>query len=233
MRFFNTSGPCNPAKHYTVMRPALLSTGQGLVEQGRFFIIFALRQAGKTTYFQLLLPQLTVAGYTPIWVSFEGLKTLTRARFYTAFAHQLQREVQRVGLPLTVTLADQFDLELFVEAVKAAGHKLVLVIDEFEEIPNTVLNEVMHIFRRLYQQRGYHGLQALILVGISSLAELVLSSASPFNVVDELPIPYFTYTEVQELIDQFTAESGQSFDAAVVDAIYTNTAGQPGLFSKW
>ncbi len=90
MRFFNTSGPCDPEKHYTVLREELVAKGQGLVAQGRYFTIFAPRQAGKTTYFQLLLRQLATDGYTPIWISFEGLKTLTLERFYKALRHNLQ-----------------------------------------------------------------------------------------------------------------------------------------------
>ena len=79
MRYFNTSGPCDPTKHYTVMREAYIAKGQTLVDQGRYFTLFAPRQAGKTTYFQLLFPHLKQAGYTPIWVSFEGLKSLPRS----------------------------------------------------------------------------------------------------------------------------------------------------------
>lgn len=54
MRVFNTSGPCNPEQHYTIMREALLIKGEALVADGRFFTIFAPKQTGKTTYFQLL-----------------------------------------------------------------------------------------------------------------------------------------------------------------------------------
>jgi len=58
MREFNTSGPCNPALHYTVMREALIAKGKEKVRKGRYFTLFAPRQTGKTTYFQLLLSQL-------------------------------------------------------------------------------------------------------------------------------------------------------------------------------
>lgn len=84
MRYFNTSGPCYPTEHYTVIREDLLATGQKLVEQGRYFTIFAPRQAGKTTYFQLLLQKLAAEKrYTPIWISFENLKTLARTKIFT------------------------------------------------------------------------------------------------------------------------------------------------------
>lgn len=43
LRRFNSSGPCNPDQHYTVMRDALVARGQKLVDQGRYFTIFAPR----------------------------------------------------------------------------------------------------------------------------------------------------------------------------------------------
>ena len=229
MRIFNTSGPCDPAKHYTVMREALIAEGAALVAQGRYFTIFAPRQAGKTTYFQVLVRQLQTGGYTPVWISFEGLKTLTRAKFYKALHHRMQHEFTRYGIVTDQEIEDQFDFQLYLEQVSLQTQAIVLVIDEFEDIPDSVLGELMHIFRALYQKRLDHKLHALLLVGVSTVAELVLSSASPFNVVDELRIPYFTFVEVADLIGQHGTETGQSFDAKVVEAIYANTAGQPGL----
>lgn len=229
MRFFNTSGPCDPAKHYTVLRKKLIEKGKALVEQGRYFTIFAPRQSGKTTYFQLLLRQLHDLGYVPIWISFEGLKTLPRAKFYYALQVLLQLELGKYGINVKQQLADQFDLQLYWMEASTNSSKIVLIIDEFEDIPDEVLSELMHTFRALYQKRASHKLHAVSLVGVSTIAELVLSSASPFNVVDELRIPYFTFAEVQDLIGQYVAESGQPFDEAVILAIYENTAGQPGL----
>jgi hypothetical protein len=229
MRYFNTSGPCDPDRHYTVMRETLIAKGQSLVEQGRYFTIFAPRQAGKTTYFQLLFRQLRQTGYTPIWISFEGLKTLPRSRFYYALNHQLQRELVQLQLTPGVVITDQLDLELLLEKLQTQTSPIVLVIDEFEDVPAEVMGELMHLFRRLYQQRQYHGLQSLILVGVSTIAELVVSSASPFNVVDELRIPYFSFAEIQDLIQQYVSESGQVIETPVVKAIYDNTRGQPGL----
>lgn len=229
MRIFNTSGPCDPAKHYTVMREELVAKGQVLVEQGRYFTIFAPRQAGKTTYFQLLLRQLETQGYTPIWISFEGLRTLTRPKFYQALTVLLQREFSAYGISTTRTIEDQFDLQIYLAEISTTSRPIVLIIDEFEDIPAEVLSELMHTLRALYQKRQHHKLHALALVGVSTIAELVLSSASPFNVVDELRIPYFTFSEVQELIGQHSHETGQPFAQPVIQTIYANTAGQPGL----
>lgn len=229
MRFFNTSGPCDPDKHYTVMRDELVAKGEVLVAQGRYFTIFAPRQAGKTTYFQLLFRRLQRNGYTPIWISFEGLKTLTRDDFYKTLTFYLHRELAAYNIHVNTVICNQVDLQIYLGEISVQSRPLVLVIDEFENIPPVVLNELMHTFRAMYQKRQYHKLQSLILVGVSTIAELVLSSASPFNVVDELRIPYFSLDEVQDLIGQYVAESGQPFEPVVIRAIAENTAGQPGL----
>jgi hypothetical protein len=229
MREFNTSGPCDPTLHYTVMREALIAKGKEKVYKGRYFTIFAPRQSGKTTYFQLLLNELKDEGYIPIWISFESLKTLPKERFYTALNKWLKRGLARQNVTVDYTISDALDLGEFFASLKDKTDAIVLVIDEFEGIPDAVLNEVMHTFRRIYHQKDAYALQSLILVGVSTIADLVLSSASPFNVADELEVDYFTFAEVQALIQQYTAESGQPFTPGVVKAIYHNTQGQPGL----
>ncbi|MDM8560511.1 AAA-like domain-containing protein, partial [Candidatus Parabeggiatoa sp. HSG14] len=105
----------------------------------------------------------------------------------------------------------------------------VLVIDEFEGIPDSVLNEIMHTFRQMYHRKQYHALHSMLLVGVSTIAQLVTSGASPFNVAEELKVSYFTPSEVNLLIEQYVVESGQEIDKAVIKAIYENTKGQPGL----
>lgn len=229
MRYFNTSGPCDPAKHYTVLREALVAQGITLAEQGRYFTIFAPRQSGKTTYFQLLLRALAKRNFTPIWISFESFKTFDRVRFYEALTHLLQQEVRELGIQLDFEITDPLQLRQFFEAMQSVTAPVVLVLDEFEDLPDVVLPELMHLFRSLYHKKLFHGLHSLILVGVSTLSELILSSASPFNIADDIQTPYFTLAEVDGLVQQYVAESGQAFEPEVIAAIHEDTAGQPGL----
>lgn len=229
MRYFNTSGPCYPEEHYTVMREALIRKGQQMIEAGRYFTIFAPRQSGKTTYFHLLLASLPTKNYTPIWISFENLKTATREEFYHSLHRSFTRKLARLGIEITQTITNQLDLQECFEMFQTHIPPLVLVIDEFEGIPDIVLSELMHTFRTIYHEKDIHALHALILVGVSTIAELVVSSASPFNIAEELEIPYFTREEVKNLIQQYVTESHQSFEPEVIEALYYNTQGQPGL----
>jgi hypothetical protein len=230
MRYFNTSGPCDPRKHYTVMRPALIAQGRTMVEQGRYFTIFAPRQAGKTTFFQLLIETLKQdATYLPIWISFEHLKNYSQAEFYQDIGIQISDELSEFNIHFAPSLQNSNEFLKLLKDIRQQCKPLILIIDEFEGIPECVLSELMHTFRMIYHRKKYYGLHAVILVGVSTVAELIVSSASPFNVVDELRIPYFTFDEVQELIQQYVTESRQAFEPDVIKAVYENTQGQPGL----
>jgi len=231
MRYFNTSGPCNPAEHYTVLRKELIAEGLQKVQRGRYVTIFAPRQSGKTTYFQLLIEELRKEGkYTPIWLSFENLQGATKKEFYETFGHKLRRALAVCGIATSVVIKNEIDLAGFFEEIRRQCPALVVIIDEFEGCPKRVLDELMHTFRSIYHERKYYALHSLFLVGVSTLAELITSSStSPFNIAEEIKIPYFSPAEVKDLIAQYTQESGQEFDDEVIRAIYENTIGQPGL----
>ncbi|MCK5523145.1 MAG: AAA-like domain-containing protein, partial [Thiomargarita sp.] len=230
MREFNTTGPCDPAKHYTVMRDAFMATSLEQVKKGRYFTLFAPRQAGKTTFFKLLLNLIEKEGnLTTVWISFENLKTASKEEFYQELNHELHRGLPKQEIPSELTIHNPISLSHFFDKNRNLSKPIVLVIDEFEGIPDSVLSEVMHTFRKIYHKREYHRLHSLLLVGVSTIAELVISSASPFNITEELQIPYFTQEEVNELIKQYVTESKQVFEENVIKTIYDNTQGQPGL----
>jgi hypothetical protein len=207
------------------MREALMAIGKEKVRKGRYFTLFAPRQTGKTTYFQLLLEAIKEEGFIPIWISFENLNTVAREVFYRHLNNQLHQELAEHQIKLTIQ--NPVELVEFFEQFK--NQSIVLVIDEFEGIPNSVLSEVMHAFRQMYHRKQYHALHSLILVGVSTIAELVISSASPFNVAEELKVSYFSQAEVNLLFEQYMLESEQQIESGVIKAIYDNTKGQPGL----
>ena len=73
-RFFNTSGPCNPKRPYTLMRKKIVAKGIDLVKDERYFTIWAPRQTGKSTYFTLLCEEMKKQDYIAIWISVEGFE---------------------------------------------------------------------------------------------------------------------------------------------------------------
>ena len=55
MRRFGTQGPVHPQRNYVVSRAAELSDFVMRVKEGRYIVVFAPRQTGKTTFFQRAL----------------------------------------------------------------------------------------------------------------------------------------------------------------------------------
>ena len=63
MKTFGTYGPVNPEEHYVVSREAELADFIKRVKLGRYIVIFAPRQTGKTTFFQWALDSLASDTY--------------------------------------------------------------------------------------------------------------------------------------------------------------------------
>jgi hypothetical protein len=91
------------------------------------------------------------------------------------------------------------------------------------------LNAFLHTVRAVYHKRDRYHLRSVILVGVSNITGILQDTASPFNIADQIDIPYFTFEETADLLAQHTRETGQVFSPEVIQGIYDNTAGQPGL----
>ena len=91
--------------------------------------------------------------------------------------------------------------------------RLVMIIDEFDGIPQTVVSDFLHSLRRIYLS----GVDSrcpfsLGIVGVKSIIQLNYDrSISPFNIQDEFALPNFTLEQVHELLGQYTEAVGQSF----------------------
>jgi hypothetical protein len=62
VRYFNTTGPCKPQEHYMLPADERLPEARSLVEAGRYFIVHAPRQTGKTTAMNGLARELNASG---------------------------------------------------------------------------------------------------------------------------------------------------------------------------
>jgi hypothetical protein len=235
MREFNVEGPCYPDLHYMVRRETLIQQGIAKIKKGKYFTIFAPRQAGKTTYFLELLREIERTEgpkFLPVWMTIEALRSAGEnflQYFKIQFAGRIKDELVR-NLVEGFTLHTIYDFHLLMrEIYKQTQKRLTLVIDEFDAIPDDRISETMHLFRSMYHERDVHSLHSLILVGVRNISGVVLDQASPFNIADEIAVPYFTRAEVENLIGQYEGESEQKFQKKVVAKIYENTLGQPGL----
>ncbi len=222
MRKFNTSGPNIPAKHYTIARTDLIKKGIDLIADERYFTIWAPRQTGKSTYFRQLADKLNENGYKVAHINFEDYKHTPLKTFVERFTEQINKFW---GTNFEITDISK----TFNEIENINDKKYVLIIDEVEGINAEYFGAFLHSIRRVYHTRQSHGLKSVILVGVSNIVGVVSDNASPFNVADNLNVPYFTDTEVFELLGQHETETGQLFEDKVKQKICQITANQPGL----
>jgi hypothetical protein len=221
-RYFNTSGPNIPEEHYTLERGTLIEKGIHLVEKKRYFTIWAPRQTGKSTYFRMLAEKLKERQYKVAQVNVENYM----AAPLSALFNYLFREIEESwGVQLQ---SDNFG-DLQNDIARITDQACILIIDEIEGLNPEYFGQFLHTIRNLYHSREKHCLKSVILVGVSNILGVVQDHASPFNIADNLEVPYFSDEETCELLHMHEQETGQLFQPLVKEKISALTANQPGL----
>ena len=253
MKSFGTHGPVNPEEHYIVSRSEELSDFINRVALGRYIVIFAPRQTGKTTFFQWALDALTdddSETYFPIELNFQVYEGYSADDFYTSLYEDIHEAVRGVfdsrgGMPSdtinqfleNTEMTDHVAMLRFFQqfSVFLGDERLVLIIDEFDGIPHDVVSGFLNALRTIYVHRTKHECPYSIgLVGVKNITQLNLNrSISPFNIQDEFTLSNFTLEQVDELLTQYTDEVGQAFAPEVIENIHRQTDGQPFLVNRF
>ena len=269
MRRFGTQGPVNPQEHYVVSRSDEIADYIKRVDEGKYIVLFAPRQTGKTTFFQAAIEAL-VAGsttntetdsasvqqtvdYFPIQLNFDVYKNLDLATFYGHLYEQMLEKIeavfQRRGCVTSetlrrfledTTLTNHLSMMSFFKRfasfldAESAGQQVVLIIDEFDGIPQIAVSDFLHTLRHIYISGKPRCPHSVGIIGVKSIAQLNYDrSISPFNIQDEFQLPNFILEQVQELLGQYTDEVGQVFVPEVIASIHKQTAGQPVLVNRF
>ena len=256
MRRFKTAGPVVPAEHYCI--PPLeridLEYVLGLIRDKEYLTLHAPRQTGKTSALKALQDHLNsgIAGdYRCLYVNIEAAEAWEE-NIPEAMAGILDALAERASS----VLGDE-SLEGIVSAVLASGRPatalwksltrwarvdarpLVLLIDEIDALVSDSLLSVLRQLRSGYDLRPNGFPQSIVLCGVRDLRDYrirsgstgkIIVGGSAFNIsADSLRLGDFGRAEVDELIGQHTAETGQRFDPDALERVWTQTQGQPWL----
>ncbi|RKU20226.1 hypothetical protein C6503_06545 [Candidatus Poribacteria bacterium] len=259
MRRFGTHGRVRPEQHYIVSRSKEIADFISRIKDGKYIVLFAPRQTGKTTFFRLALEVLATEDptYFPIQLDFQTMRNTAPPTFYDRLYQMICMQIESVfqkrsGVPSEVltqflkdtTLTDDFSMLLFFKQLASlldsdshkevqAFKRVVLLIDEFDGIPQTVVSDFLYALRQIYLSDEMQCPYSVGIVGVKSIRQLDYDrSISPFNIQDEFRLPNFTVEQVQELFGQYTAEVGQAFAPEVIEALHKQTAGQPFLVNR-
>jgi len=247
-RWFNTAGPCKADIHYMLSPTSRLPDLERLIAQESYFVIHAPRQTGKTTAVLALAKQLTESGrYTAVMVS---------AEVGSPYSHDPSAAElpildawwasAKFDLPSDLYPPKQWEqgqpgrrIQAALQAwAQASPRPLVLFIDEIDSLQDQALISILRQLRDGYRNRPKNFPLSVGLIGLRDVRDYKvasggserLSTASPFNIkVRSLTLRDFNATEVGELYQQHTLDTGQVFTAEATAMAFDLTQGQPWL----
>ena len=247
-KFFNTTGPCNPADHHMIEPLKRAADFDTLLEQKAYFVIHAPRQSGKTTLLEALAKKLTLEGkYAALRISCEmgqpfgdnvaAAESVLLERIRTGAEDLLAAELGP-HLPWPAAPEGTQIYAALRAWAKVCPRPLVLLFDKIDALVDKTLESVLRQLRDGFSYRPHAFPQSMVLCGLRDVRDYKiaaggsprLGTASPFNVkVESLRIGAFTAEEVKDLYLQHTTETGQQFSPEALAKAAELTGGQPWL----
>ncbi|MCP4156594.1 MAG: AAA family ATPase [bacterium] len=242
MRRFFSYGPLNPKIHYYSPREALITKaynqllGENPEEGGHYITVWAPRQTGKSwLMMQLALRLQNNPDFQLVHIPLEHLKLETDpAKILSTIAEELG---DALGKDFT-GVDDQRKFQ-YIFKNGSLDKPLILILDEFDALPEKGINAVVSAFRNIYNRRRLQPnkspkeksylLHGVALIGVRSVLGIDNEKGSPFNVQRSLHVPNLTSDETRELFKWYEKESGQKIEQRVIDKLYNEMSGQPGL----
>ena len=251
-RTFITGGPVTPEENYFVKREQELADFLKRVEAGKYIVIFAPRQTGKTTFFYQAISELEKdPDYIPVELNFEMYSELEPDDFYFDIGERIKSRIrarlQEIDIKNKNAINEWLDKQeitnhlaldrFFREFHYQIPRKVFLIFDEFDGIPQKALKSFLHTLRYIYHEKKLHPsnnyLHSVGIAGVKDITQLDFDhTISPFNIQDQFALSNFTVEQVVELYGQYTQDIGQPFIDAVIELVHEKTAGQPFLVNR-
>ena len=254
MRFFNTEGPVRPDDHYAISPLDRMDVDEllTLIRTKRYFVLHAPRQTGKTSALIALRDLLNSGKAGDFRCVDVNVEVGQVAR--DDVAEGMRAVLSSLALSAQL-LGDDYLDDVWPDMLAKAGANnalrqvlarwcvanptpLVLLVDEIDSLVGDTLLSVLRQLRAGYEQRPEAFPQSVVLCGVRDVRDYrirsttgeVIAGGSPFNVAAKsLRMGDFTETEARALTAQHTEETGQRFSPAALDAVWTQTRGQPWL----
>ena len=250
LRFFNTTGPCNPDDHY-MLPPEDRLVGAQLdryIRDKLYWVLHAPRQTGKTTFLQSWMKQINAGGEAvACYVSVErcqGVEEVEKAM--PALCSSIQERAKKYDLPVPdVNMADPVSMlnnVLYNWSIHTDPKPLVVLFDEVDVLQGKVLISFLRQLRDGFSDRGIGKFPVSIaLVGMRDLKDYITASkggispnpGSPFNIKeDSAVLSNFQKEDIAHLFALRTTENGQLITPDALDYVYEQSNGQPWIVNS-
>ncbi|MEW6709019.1 MAG: AAA family ATPase [Candidatus Riflebacteria bacterium] len=248
-RFFNTTGPCNPERHYILPAHERL-VGARLdryIKNQLYWVLHAPRQTGKTTFLQSWMRQINSSGEgIACYVSVERCQGFPAAE--DAIPAVCRAIVEFAGKELlpefvpeyqAMEPGSQLSAMLTAWSAQVAPLPLIILFDEVDTLQDQAMISFLRQLRSGFAARSIGKFPVSVaLVGMRDLRDYLIQSkdgvalnpGSPFNIKESsATLSNFSMNDVERLLAQHTTETGQKFMPDAVKLVYDLTRGQPWL----
>lgn len=250
VRFFNTSGPCVPERHYMLPPEGRLPEVADLIEEGRYFILHAPRQTGKTTTLNAYARDLTASQqYVALVVSCETARWMDGddvGGVEDAILATIAARARSLGLPAEHLPPSPWPQALtglrLKEGLSAWAARsplpIVLFLDEIDGITGNAMVSVLTQIRAGHNERPAPYPWSIALCGLRDLRDYRVASGaapeprrpqSPFNIAVSMRLGNFSGDEVTALYAQHEDDTGQQFTPDATSLAFDLSQGQPLL----
>ena len=250
LRFFNTTGPCDPDKHY-MLPPEERLVGAQLdryIRDELYWVLHAPRQTGKTTFLQSWMRQINDEGKeVACYVSVENCRRVSEPeRSMPAICDAIKEYAFRFNIPVpeasTTVPLNLLNNMLGNWAKLVVPKPLIVLFDEVDVLIDDTMLSFLSQLRAGFAVRGMGRFPVSIaLVGMRDLKDYIIASkggvepsqGSPFNIkADSAVLSNFDKNDIAHLFAQRSAENGQKIEPAALDYIYEQSNGQPWIVNS-
>ena len=256
MKRFNTTGLCNPKKHYMVDISEKIEKIKVLIENEEYFVINRPRQYGKTTTLTALEKSLS-GEYLVISISFEGIGDVIfndEKLFCQTFLKNSAKAIRIIdkdnsnkllGYCGKVTNLDELS-DYLNEFIEECNKEVILIIDEVDKSSNNQLFlNFLGMLRNNYLDREKGKVvtfKSVILAGVYDIKNLKLKLRpdeekkynSPWNIAVPFNIDMsLSKTGIKNMLEEYKKDKILDFNTEKSsEFIYFYTNGYPFLVSR-
>ena len=256
MKRFNTTGLCNPKKHYMVDISDKLEKIKVLIENEEYFVINRPRQYGKTTILTALENSLKEK-YLVISISFEGIGDIvfsSEEKFVAELINLINdtldcvdENLSEIFRKLSLEVSTLPNLSRMISKfLKKLDKEVILIIDEVDKSSdNQIFLNFLGMLRNKYLDREKGKavtFKSVILAGVYDIKNLKLKLRpdeerkynSPWNIAVPFNIDMsLSKSGIKNMLEEYKKDKGVELDLdKVVDFIYFYTNGYPFLVSR-
>ena len=248
-RFFNTTGPCNPDRHYMLLPEERLVGAQlsRYIKDELYWVLHAPRQTGKTTFLQSWMREINAGGeQVACYVSVERCQGVSDPEnAIPAICNAIRRAAEINNFPVPETINDSYsalNVILGDWAEKISPKPLIVLFDEVDVLEGGALISFLRQLRDGFATRGVGKFPVSVaLVGMRDLKDYITKSkggvapnpGSPFNIkADSARLTNFSESDIARLFTQRTKETGQQITPEALKYVFEQSYGQPWIVNS-